>query len=209
MIDLSLLRLHPRDERDLIWYFQQSEGDVGMRSNFGSAILAANTGRNSGSKPVSAARAFTVSEGQHTAASHQRRILRRLEQLTARHRRTLAAAFGGVALPKRARADWFDLAPLGVSAALLYVTARRVVAAKLRREPTPRDIALDRELARFAGEEPKPSPKPKDDAMALGEFLAQLRTRTPAGAAALADLVGQARQDLALAASRYETARSR
>ena len=62
MADFSLLRLHPNDERELRWFFQQSEGALGLRSGHESLVNACLGGRNKGSKPVGAARQFQVAQ---------------------------------------------------------------------------------------------------------------------------------------------------
>ena len=123
--DLSLLRLHPRDEAELRWFFQQAEGELGLQSSHATLIHACLGGRNKGSKPVSAARQFEVAEHRLKAAERARVIARRLAACPQRERRTLAAAYGGVSLPRRTRADWTRLDTRGLSAELVYVTARR------------------------------------------------------------------------------------
>lgn len=124
-VDLTLLRLHPRDEADLRWLYEDSAGELGLRSNHETVVNACQGGRNRGSKPVSAARAFGVSDRQHGAAERARRITRRLEQLSQRDQRTLAAAYGGVVLPRATHDDWRALCPAGITPPLLMVAARR------------------------------------------------------------------------------------
>ena len=123
--DLSLLRLHPRDEAELRWFFQQAEGELGLQSSHAALVNACLGGRNKGSKPVGAARQFEVAEHRLKAAETARRVARRLGAISPRDLRTLAAAYGGVSLPRRTRADWTRLDTRGLSAELVYVTARR------------------------------------------------------------------------------------
>jgi hypothetical protein len=125
LFDLSSLRLHPQAERELRWYFTQAEGALGLHSNHEAVVNACLGGRNKGSKPVGAARAVSYNQHQLDAADDARRVARRLSAVSARDRRTLQAAYGGLSLPRRTLADWLALAPLGVAASLLYVAARR------------------------------------------------------------------------------------
>lgn len=124
MADFSLLRLHPNDERELRWFFQQSEGALGLRSGHESLVNACLGGKNKGSKPVGAARQFQVAQRQLEAADRARRIAHRLSAIAPRDLRTLAAAYGGP-LPRRIGAPWVKLAGFEIAPALLYLAARR------------------------------------------------------------------------------------
>jgi hypothetical protein len=45
-IELSSLRLHPGDEEDLRWFFVESAGAMGVRSNFGAIVRMIDGGRS-------------------------------------------------------------------------------------------------------------------------------------------------------------------
>ena len=218
MSDLSLLRLHPRDEAELRWYFQCAEGELGLRSSFDTIISAAQGGKNKGSKPVGAARKFAISVGQHNAAEKARRVERRLTAMTARDRRTLAAAYGGLVLPRAAFADFEKIAPPGIAPALLFIVAKRRVVEQAKRAAVAARAAEDEHYkqARAAWNVGTPLPVHPAEALDrrtargrgdLAALLAKLRGKDAAGKRLLSELVAHARTDLAVAGAAYEVAR--
>jgi hypothetical protein len=145
-LSLSALYLHPAEQRELRWFFQSADGALGASSNFWAVINAGMGGRNKGSKPVSAARAFQVSHKRHLAAARARDVGLRLAQIDPYHQRTLAAAYGP-GLPRRLAPDWRELSQAaGIEAPLLLLTCCRegVARAKLLGHEAPARAALER-----------------------------------------------------------------
>jgi len=88
VIDLEQLRPHPQDAAELAWFFNESEGAMGVRSNFGSMKA-----RLEAPMSHSGVVATEMDERQVEAASRARLVRRSLEGIAPEHRDTLRAAY--------------------------------------------------------------------------------------------------------------------
>jgi len=107
---MMLVSDQPRDSRaeaDLRWYWNWSDGDLGLHSSFPAMVARIECGGRTGGAPIT-----DIDERCLEAATRARRIARALELVTERQRRVLFAAFGPGAylLPGLGRAT--PVAPL-------------------------------------------------------------------------------------------------
>lgn len=109
--------LPPRHENDLVWYYTESGGDMGMRSQH--AALEAS--RERGTAVGSGCPETTLREEVVAAATRQRRIRAILSQLDATHQVTLRCVYG-VELDDRSRVP--GLRPLGEHRVLALTLGR-------------------------------------------------------------------------------------
>jgi hypothetical protein len=108
---LQELRLDPKDEEELVWYYHHSASEVGLSSSFG-AILD-GTGPSTSHDHAG--------DGRANAAEKQGRIKRQIESVRWEHQETIRLVFGWeLYLPRKYQAPWSRLTPLG---ALIYHSA--------------------------------------------------------------------------------------
>jgi hypothetical protein len=82
-------RLHPAVVTELRWLFVESDGALGLRSNYSGMVARLQAFRSGGfAKP------FEYEDQTIEAATRARRIRRALERAGAAHARTLAATYG-------------------------------------------------------------------------------------------------------------------
>jgi hypothetical protein len=106
------------DEADLRWYWNEAEGDMGLRSNFAAMVACLELGGPAGGLPV-----HDDEEGRLKAAGRERRVRRAIELLSARDVTILVHAFGSGSrkLPPFGRAT--GVVPLTAAARLTWANS--------------------------------------------------------------------------------------
>ena len=87
-IDLAQLRPDPVDEADLRWYFNESDGDMGLKSSFGPMVARLEAPLSRGGALI-----LELDERKIAAASRARTVRRALESLQPQQAQTLREAY--------------------------------------------------------------------------------------------------------------------
>jgi hypothetical protein len=130
VLDLAAARPDPRDEADLRWYLNESEGAMGLRSSFGPMVARLEAPMSHG-RPI-----MELADHQLKAATRARLIRRSLEALAPEHQLVLRSVYlarrDTPAHPDALR-RWRELAGL--------VENSEAARAAHRRSRTPRPLA--------------------------------------------------------------------